>query len=226
MAPVKGILSIPQTFAPRKGSGQRQTLWATQKLTTGVNLEGRFTWHSRLIHFVKLWGSSTWHFSNLSNIELLSPSLKNGYVSPNLVIGLSEVCRLRFSYRNNTHLLASRQTLSALTRITQDLQGHCSGPDLTARHHASRENKHTPLAWECWQQKSSKKTSWCKIESVCYTSLSLELSHRASFLCIHSPESSSPHFLEKGLISVLCICCHKSNHIHLQRLNSITIHGP
>lgn len=40
---------------------------------------------------------------------------------------------------------------------TQYLQGHCSGLGLTARHCANRESKHAPLAWECWQQTSSKK---------------------------------------------------------------------
>lgn len=41
--------------------------------------------------------------------------------------------------------------------VTQDLQGHCSGLRLTARHCTNRESKHTSLAWECWTQISSKR---------------------------------------------------------------------
>lgn len=112
----RGIQSITCIFAPRKGSRQRQTLQALKNLTTAVNLEVRFTCNSRLIQLIKVGGSSICHFSNVSNFELLPlHPLENGYISSNLIISLLKHAGLYFQTKIQIHLLASRQTLSALT---------------------------------------------------------------------------------------------------------------
>lgn len=140
MAPVKGIQSIPWTSAPRKGSGQRQTLQALK------NLPQLWTWRadtlSRLIHFIKLWSSSICHFSDPSNIELFFAYLKKDYLSPNLVITLSKSWRLRISYRN-AHTSSGQQ--ADINCSQKDHMGS-TGPLFWARSHCQtlrRQGKQT-----------------------------------------------------------------------------------
>lgn len=67
----------------------------------------------------------------------------------------------RFIFSNKNKNATSGQQIDIILChklcVKQDLQGHCSGLHLTARHCTNRESKHTPLAWECWTQTSSKK---------------------------------------------------------------------